>query len=148
MRGIWNNRWLKTISLTYCWPSMIQYHQSQSFVLKTIFVADILQFIVSGLIWDMSNVTHFLHHDKMWHYDCQVWGVVHLLPVGEDHSQRDHIILIYSPSVNHTMNWMRMSDIKSLTSCWSWCRIRISRNILMHCSQTIGCKTRSGHIYD
>ena len=42
MRGIWNNRWPKTISLTYCWPSMMQYHQSQTFVLNTIFVADIL----------------------------------------------------------------------------------------------------------
>ena len=44
---------------------------------------------------------------------------MHLLPVGEDHdSQRDHLITIYSPSVNHTMNLMRMSDIKSLTSCY------------------------------
>ena len=54
---------------------------------KNNFVADILQFIVSGLIWDICNVTHFLHHDKMWHYDFQVWGVVHLLPVGEDHDR-------------------------------------------------------------
>ena len=44
---------------------------------------------------------------------------MHLLPVGEDHdSQRDHLITIYSPSVHHTMNLMRMSDIKSLTSCY------------------------------